>query len=227
VNEGGGPGDPVGGRRGLFLVVEGVEGAGKSTQVAMLSRWLKTRGISHIATREPGGTALGEALRALVLDRTDLSVPPEAELLVILAARATFVQEVVRPALERGELVLSDRYELSTFAYQGWGRGLDLEVVRHLSRFATGGLAPDLYLLLDLSVQEGAQRQRQQGKGADRFEGAGEAFLSRVRQGYLALAALEPNIQRVDALGTSDAVHEQMKAVLQARFPETFGPLDG
>ena len=216
-----------GGRRGLFLVVEGVEGAGKSTQVAMLSRWLKTRGISHIATREPGGTSVGEVLRSLVLNRTDLSVPPESELLVILAARAAFVQEVVRPALDRGELVLSDRYELSTFAYQGWGRGLDLEAVRRVSRFATGGLAPDLYLLLDLSVQEGAERQRQQGKGTDRFEGAGEAFLTRVRQGYLALAGSEPNIERVDASGTSDAVHRQLTAVLQARFPETFGPLDG
>jgi dTMP kinase len=213
--------------RGLFLVVEGVEGAGKSTQVALLSGWLDARGVSHIATREPGGTAIGEALRSLVLDRTDLTVPPESELLVILAARAAFVQEVVRPALERGELVLSDRYELSTFAYQGWGRGLDLAEVRRLSAFATGGLSPDVYLLLDLSVQEGAHRQRRQGKGADRFEGAGEAFLSRVRQGYLALAGTEPNVQRVDASGTADAVHRQLTAALQARFPETFGPLDG
>jgi dTMP kinase len=162
-----------------------------------------------------------------VLNRTDLTVPPESELLVILAARAAFVQEVVRPALARGELVLSDRYELSTFAYQGWGRGLDLTEIRRVSRFATGGLSPDLYLLLDLSVEEGAERQRRQGKGTDRFEGAGQAFLSRVRQGYLALAGSEPNVVRVDASGTSDAVHRQLTAVLQARFPETFGPLDG
>jgi dTMP kinase len=137
------------------------------------------------------------------------------------------VQQVVRPALERGILVLSDRYELSTLAYQGAGRGLDLEALRGLGRFATGGLSPDLYLLLDLPAAEGADRQRRQGKGTDRFEGAGEAFLTRVRQGYLALAEREPNVVRMDASGTSDAVHEQVKAVLQARFPETFGPLPG
>src|SRR5690606_33792944 len=125
---------------------------------------------------------------ALVLKRTDLSIPPESELLVILAARAAFVQEVVRPALARGEVVVSDRYDLSTFAYQGWGRGIALEELRRLSAFATGGLAPDLYVLLDLPVAEGAQRQRRQGKDADRFEGEGEAFLSRVREGYLSLA---------------------------------------
>ena len=213
--------------RGLFLVVEGVEGAGKSTQVAMLSRWMDSLGTRHVATREPGGTAVGEALRALVLNRTDLDLPPESELLVILAARAAFVRDVVRPALERGEVVLSDRYDLSTFAYQGWGRGLDLDQVRRLSAFATGGLSPDLYVVLDVPVQEGAQRQRRQGKGTDRFEGAGEAFLTRVREGYLSMAKTEAAVQLVDATGTSDAVHDRVRALLQTRFPETFRASDG
>jgi dTMP kinase len=209
-------------RRGLFLVVEGIEGAGKTTQVGLLSVWMRERGIANVATREPGGTPLGEVLRSLVLGRTDLEVPAESELLVILAARAAFVQSVVRPALERGEVVLSDRYDLSTFAYQGWGRSLELDALRRLSAFATGGLTPDLYVLLDVPVRDGAARQRLQGKGTDRFEGAGEAFLSRVREGYLALAESDPGVHLVNAAGTSDAVHERIKGLLQTRFPETF-----
>jgi dTMP kinase len=192
----------------------------------MLSTWLSERGVAHVATREPGGTAVGEALRSLVLGRTDLDISPETELLVILAARAAFVKEVVRPALERGDIVLSDRYDLSTFAYQGWGRGLDLDAVRRMSAFATGGLRPQLYVVLDVSVQEGRERQLQQGKGSDRFEGEGEAFLSRVRDGYLALAKSEPTVRSLDARGTADAVHERIVELLEREFPETFAPAD-
>jgi dTMP kinase len=212
----------TGGRRGLFLVVEGIEGAGKTTQVALLSAWMRSIGVGHVATREPGGTPLGEALRSLVLNRTDVDLPPESELLVILAARAAFVRDVVRPALARGEVVLSDRYDLSTFAYQGFGRGLDLDAVRRLSAFATGGLTPDLYVLLDVEVRDGSARQHLQGKGGDRFEGEGEAFLTRVRDGYLALARTQPGVHLVPAAGTSDAVHESVKSLLRAHFPETF-----
>jgi len=207
---------------GVFLVFEGVEGAGKTTQVARLSRWLDELRVPHLTTREPGGTPVGEAIRSLVLNRTDLDLPPESELLMILAARAAFVRDVVRPALERGLLVVSDRYDLSTFAYQGWGRGLDLEEVRRLSRFASGGLTPDLYLVLDVAVEEGADRQRLQGKGPDRFEGEGAAFLSRVRDGYLALAQSEDTVRLLDAGGTADAVHERVAELLSAAFPETF-----
>ena len=213
---------PVRGGRGLFLVLEGVEGAGKSTQAALLSGWLREEGIPHTSTREPGGTGLGEAVRALVLDRSDLFVPLEAELLLILAARAAFVKEVVVPALQRGEVVVSDRYDLSTFAYQGWGRGLDLEEVRRLNAFATGGLRPDLYLLLDVSVRQGLDRQRVQGKAGDRFEREGDAFLGRVREGYQALSRSEGRVRTVDATGTADAVHERVKALLTEAFPETF-----
>jgi dTMP kinase len=215
-------GDPA---RGLFLVLEGVEGAGKTTQVAMLSRWLEKQGVPHRTAREPGGTPVGEAIRSLVLSRTDLDLPPESELLAILAARAAFVRDVVRSALERGETVVSDRYDLSTFAYQGWGRGLDLEDVRRMSAFAAGGLTPDLYIVLDVPVEVGADRQREQGKGRDRFEGEGAGFLSRVRQGYLALAGSDPRVRLVDARGTPDAVHEKVTTLLRGEFPETFpGP---
>lgn len=215
-------GDPA---RGLFLVLEGVEGAGKTTQVALLSHWLAGQGVPHRTAREPGGTPVGEALRSLVLNRTDLDLPPESELLAILAARAAFVRDVVRPALERGETVVSDRYDLSTFAYQGWGRGLDLEDVRRMSAFAAGGLTPDLYIVLDVPVEMGADRQREQGKGRDRFEGEGAGFLSRVRQGYLALAGSDARVRLLDARGTPDAIHEKVISLLRGEFPETFpGP---
>jgi dTMP kinase len=200
-----------------------VEGAGKTTQAALLARWLEEQGIPHRATREPGGTPVGEAIRSLVLKRTDLDISPETELLAILAARAAFVRDVVRPALERGELVISDRYDLSTFAYQGWGRGLDLGELRRMSAFAAGGLSPDLSVILDVPVDEGARRQRAQRKERDRFEGEAAGFLTRVRDGYLALSGSDPRVRLLDARGTADAVHEQVKALLRTVFPETFG----
>jgi dTMP kinase len=208
--------------RGLFLVLEGVEGAGKSTQVRSLSNWMEGRGVTHLCTREPGGTPLGEALRTLVLDRTELDLAAESELFLILAARAAFVRDVVRPALARGEVVVADRYDLSTYAYQGWGRGLDLEALRAMSAFATGGLRPDLYVVLDVPVDEGSQRQLRQGKSRDRFEGEGAAFLTRVRDGYVALAASDPDVYLQDATGSVEAVHEAVTGLLDARFPETF-----
>ena len=123
--------------RGRFVVLEGVEGAGKSTQVRLLGEWLESCDIPFTLTREPGGTEVGEAIRHVVQDRAELSVPPETELLLYLAARAAFVQEVALPVLERGELLIADRFSLSTFAYQGFGRGLDLEEVRRMDRFAS------------------------------------------------------------------------------------------
>jgi len=210
-----------------FVVLEGVEGSGKSTQVGLLSGWLEGRGIAHTATREPGGTPLGEAVRALVLERTEVGLPAEAELLLVTAARAAFVREVVLPALERGQVVVSDRYDLSTFAYQGWGRGLDLEAVERINAFATGGLRADLYLVLDVPVDQGIERQRSQGKGGDRFEREGAAFLTRVREGYLALAERDERVRLVDATGTADAVHERVTEILLLELPETFLPANG
>ena len=210
--------------QGLFLVLEGVEGVGKSTQARLLSAWLAGLDVAHTMTREPGGTGLGEAIRSLVLERSDLAVSIEAELLLILAARTVFVKRVVRPALEKGEVVVSDRYDLSTLAYQGWGRGIDLDTVKRLNSFATGGLRPDLYLLLDLSAVEGLERQRLAGKTSDRLESEGEAFLSRVREGYLALSASEDRVRALDGSGPPEAVHARVKALLQEEFPETFGP---
>lgn len=206
---------------GLFLVLEGVEGAGKTTQARLLANWLGERGLEVVSTREPGGTAVGEAVRSVLLDRAEMDIPAETELLLVLAARAAFVRQVVRPALARGAVVLADRFSLSTLAYQGYGRGLDLEQVRRLDAFARGGVDPDLTLVLQVPLEEGTRRQRAGGKGRDRMERAGEAFHERVAEGYRALAS-DPRVHALDALGTPDAVHERIRAALRTARPGTF-----
>ena len=210
---------------GLFIVLEGVEGAGKTTQTRLLADWLTSIGQSVTATREPGGTAVGEAVRAVLLDRTDLEVPAESELLLVLAARAAFVRDVVRPALEQGDVVVADRFSLSTLAYQGHGRGLDLDSVRSLDAFARGGINPHLTILFDLDPQEGVRRQSVAGKGRDRIERAGEDFHTRVADGYRELALSEPGVAVVDAMGTPEEVHLRVREALHQAFPGTFVPI--
>jgi dTMP kinase len=207
---------------GRFIVLEGGDGVGKTTQAALLSSWLAAREIPHILTREPGGTPVGEAIREVVLGRDDLEMPAESELLLILAARAAFVRDVVRPALEAGQVVLADRFELSTLAYQGYGRGLDLQDVRHGLQIATGGLTPDLYIVLDLPTDAAGERRRQDGVAPDRIEKEGDGFLQSVHAGYLALAETEPGVQLLSARGTPEEVHARIRGLLEARYPETF-----
>lgn len=209
--------------RARFIVLEGGEGAGKSTQAALLSAWLTAAGVRHRVAREPGGTPVGEAIRSVVLGRRDLEMPPESELFLILAARAAFVRDVVRPALDAGELVVADRFALSTLAYQGYGRGLDLDDVRHAVALATGGLVPDLYVVLDVPVAEGAARQKRGGKQPDRIEQEGDAFLRRVRDGYLDLADTEGNVRVVSGVGAPEEVHAAIRGLLMSEFPGTFG----
>jgi dTMP kinase len=208
---------------GRFVVLEGVEGAGKTTQVRLLSTWLVAMGVPHLAAREPGGTGVGEGIRELLLEQRELAMPAETELLLMLAARAAFVQDVVRPALAEGRVVVADRFDLSTFAYQGYGRGLPLDEVRRLNAFATGGLVPDLYVVLDLPVGEGAERQQREGRERDRIEREGVAFLERVRAGYQALCADEGRARVVDARGAPEVVHGRLRTLLEGAFPETFG----
>ncbi len=210
---------------GRFIVLEGGEGSGKTTQAALLSGWLSQAGVDHRLAREPGGTAVGEAIRSVVLDHRDLDMPPECELFLILAARAAFVRDVVRPALAEGLLVLADRFALSTLAYQGYARGLDLEEVRGAIDLATGGLEPDLYVVLDVPVGEGTSRQRRAGMPPDRIEQEGDSFLRRVREGYLALAESEARVRIVDGLGSPEEVHGRIRALLAAELPVTFTPL--
>ena len=204
------------------MVLEGVEGAGKSTQARLLGEWMEACGIPFTLTREPGGTEVGEAIRNVVQDRPELSVPPETELLLYLAARTAFVKEVALPVLERGELLIADRFSLSTYAYQGYGRGLDLDEVRRMDRFASGGLAPDIYLVLDLPVKAGRARQKAAGKREDRLEGAGEDFLDAGGRGYRELASTDESIRLVDALGTPLEVHMRVREILRRELPETF-----
>jgi dTMP kinase len=207
-------------KRGLFLVFEGVEGSGKSTQASWLTEWLVSRGVPAALCREPGGTALGEEIRALVLEGGE--VPPRSELLLMLAARAVFVDEVVRPRLEEGQVVIADRYELSTYAYQGYGRGLPLEEVRRLNEFATGGLRPDLTLVLDVPLSEGEARRTAAGRSSDRIERAGTAFHERVGEAYRLLAEQEPDVEVIDGLGSPEVVQSRILDRLRRRYPETF-----
>jgi dTMP kinase len=169
---------------------------------------------------------VGEAIRSVLLDRVELDVPPPTELLLILAARSAFVRKVVRPALERGEVVLADRYEPSTLAYQGYGRGLDLGEIQRLNAFATGGLEADLTVVLDVPVETGLARQAREGKDADRMERGGRAFLERVRTGYRELAARDSRTVLVDARGSSDEVHGVVRKSVEACLRGTL-PLRG
>lgn len=208
---------------GLFIVLEGVEGAGKSTQARLLDEWLQELGLPRTLAREPGGTPVGEAIRRVVLDKGELTMPAETELFLILAARSAFTREVVRPALDAGHVVVADRYDLSTFAYQGYGRGLDLDTIRGANEVATGGLRPRLYLILDLPVDAGLER-KSGGERSDRIEREGAMFLTRVREGYQALAGTLSNAVLIPAQGTPEDVQGSIRKALLERFPETFSP---
>jgi dTMP kinase len=203
----------------MFLVLEGVEGSGKSTQARLLGRWLTERGVPHVLTREPGGTAVGEEIRQILLHGHDM--PPESELLLMNAARAVFVREVVRPALEAGKIVIADRFSLSSLAYQGYGRQLPLVNVRAVCEFAAGGLEPDLTIVLDVPVDTGEARRATRG-GADRIERAGTEFHARVAEAYRLLPDTERGVVRVSGTGSVDDVHERIRALLTTRFAETF-----
>lgn len=178
---------------GRFITFEGGEGSGKTTQIRLLATWLIEQGYDVLTTREPGGTRIGDAIRALLLDPSYTEMRPETEILLFSAARAQIVGQVIRPHLARGGIVLCDRFADSTLAYQGYGRQLDLETLRQITSFATGNLVPDLTICLDLPVEVGLQRKR----GGDRAEWTRMeqeqiAFHERVRRGFLALAAAEP-----------------------------------
>lgn len=208
--------------RGFFLVLEGVEGAGKTTQARLLSRWMAERRIAHRIGREPGGTRVGEAIRRVLLDAPGREMPAETELLLLLAARAAFVRDVVRPALTSGEVMIADRFELSSLAYQGRGRGLDSDAVRALNAFATGAVRPDLTLVLDLPVAAGIARQSRAGKARDRIEGEGEVWLERVREAYRMLAAGDERVRLIDASGTEADVGRVVRKTVEDALPESF-----
>ncbi len=194
--------------RGQFITVEGIEGAGKSTQLGVIGDFLNQQGITVVVTREPGGTELGEAVRELLLDPDNRGMSTDAELLLVFAARAEHLHKVIRPALDAGDWVLSDRFTDATFAYQGGGRGVEAARIEILEEWVQGSLRPDLTLLLDLSVEVGMARIAARGQ-ADRFERESEAFFQRIRASYRQRADDEPQrLSRIDASGSIDAVSQ-------------------
>jgi len=200
---------------GKLITIEGGEGAGKSTVIEAVRSLLIEHGHEVVQTREPGGTAVGEAIRAMLLDPAS-SLLPETELLLMFAARAQLVRETIRPALARGATVLSDRFTDASFAYQGGGRGIDSGRIAELERWAAG-IRPDLTLLLDLGVDQGMARARGRGGDPDRIEREDEAFFQRVRATYLARAAAEPlRWQVIDASRPVADVVAQVRIALTA-----------
>jgi len=205
---------------GRFVTLEGIEGVGKSTQVARLSSRLDEQGIAHVLTREPGGTPLAESIRGLVLGKREEDLPATAELLLMFAARAVHLKNHVEPNLQAGRWVICDRFTDATYAYQGGGRGLGVEQIRTLETMVQGALRPDLTILLDASVGEALSRAaaRNLGSLADRFESERGEFFERVRAAYLARAAAEPNrIAVVDATLSVAEVSTQILNLLKAR----------
>ena len=206
---------------GRFITFEGGEGCGKSTQIRLLAERLRAAGREVLLTREPGGTALAEKIRSLVREESDDPPNPRAETLLFLASRAQVVENVIRPALAAGTWVLCDRFADSTFAYQGYGRGLDLASLKGLNSFATGGLVPDRTVLLEVSPEVSAKRMRAReaatNTDADRMEKAGDDFHSRLKQGFLELAAMEP--ERFAVILADGSVEEVEEAVWNSIQP--------
>jgi dTMP kinase len=203
--------------RGTFITVEGGEGAGKTTMMDRMAEWLSARGRTVVRTREPGGTELAEKLREILLDKKTVGLSGQAELLLMFAARAQHLAELIRPALQRGDTVLCDRFTDATWAYQGGGRGLPLEDIGALEHLVHGDLQPELTLLLDIPVAQGLRRASHRGE-TDRFEEESTGFFERVRRAYLARAAAAPErFAIVDASAGLEEVWAQVATVLQQR----------
>ncbi len=203
--------------RGVFITFEGGEGCGKSTQIGLLEAVLAGLGLGVVVLREPGGTDLGEVVRAILLDRAHDAMSARAELLLYEASRAQLIVERIRPALAIGEVVVCDRFTDSTLAYQGYGRGLLLEEIAQLNRMTTGGLTPDLTVMLDIAPVIGLARATH--GGTDRLEAEDVGFHERVRRGFLELAAADPaRCVVIDASGTAEEVHAHVIDALR-RIP--------
>ncbi len=203
----------------MFITLEGPEGSGKSSQLPALAEFLRSRGYTVLTTREPGGTPIGDQVRQVLTRMENQGMSPRSETLLFCAARAQLVDQVIRPALARGEVVISDRYADSTLAYQGYGHGNDLAVLRQLLHFATGGLWPELTLLLDVDSAAGLERRRSSGGEWNRLDDYALSFHQRVRQGYLDLARSQPERWVVvDAAQPMDAVQQALRQVVLRRL---------
>ncbi len=212
--------------RGLFITLEGIEGSGKSTQIIMLSHHLREGGCPVVVTREPGGTMIGDQARKILLDPANTLLVPRAELLLYAAARAQHLEELILPALQSGKVVLCDRFSDATLAYQGYGRGLDVELIRELDRITTNGIRPDLTLLLDIEAAAGLGRARGRNRrdgleSEARFENETLAFHERVRAGYRALATQEPGRYRVvDASPPPDEIQARLRRIVDEKLAD-------
>lgn len=209
----------------MFITFEGIEGSGKSTQIVLLANYLSAHNRSVMLTREPGGTMIGDKIRKILLDPEHTVLAPKAELLLYAAARAQHLQELIEPELRAGRIVLCDRFADATVAYQGYGRGLDLDVIVELDRIVTSGLRPDLTVLLDIDAAVGLARARgrnsSRGLEAEgRFENEQLAFHDRVRQGYLLQAKREPDRFRiVDASAAPDQIQNRIREIVEKALP--------
>jgi dTMP kinase len=210
--------------KGTFITFEGIEGSGKSTQIALLANYLTARGVRHVLTREPGGTLIGDQVRKILLDPANRSLDPAAELFLYAASRAQHLREIIMPALADGTNVLCDRFSDATLAYQGYGRGLDIEMISTLDRIVTAGIRPDLTLLFDIEAVSGIARARGRNNSCGleaeaRFENEELAFHERVRQGYLTLVAQEPErIRVVDASSSPEVIQAKVRKIVDERL---------
>ncbi|MCP3851418.1 MAG: dTMP kinase [Gammaproteobacteria bacterium] len=199
---------------GKFITIEGSEGAGKSTNIAFLQEYLESKNIEFILTREPGGTPIAEKIRDLLLDKSNNSLCDDAELLLMFAARAQHLNELIIPTLESGKWVISDRFTDASYAYQGGGRGLSWEKIAQLEQWVQGQLRPDATILLDIPVDIGMERVRERGE-TDRFEQEQLTFFNRIRDAYLKLAKDNPErFHIIDTQPSIDEVYKQMIAVM-------------
>ena len=205
-------------QQGKFVSFEGIEGCGKTTQIALLSEYLKKRNIPHTITREPGGTAVGEGIRKILLNSETIHLTAASELLLFYASRSQNIQEKIKPALERGEMVICDRYYHASMAYQGYGRGIPLDFIQKLTDLVCQPYRPDMTFLLDIEPEVGLARARARNhartENEGRFEAENLAFYNKVRDGYLELASEDERIQLIYADRPIEAVHRHLLTLL-------------
>lgn len=204
---------------GIFITFEGIDGCGKSTQCELLKDYLEGIGKEFIFVREPGGTVIGERIREILLDKKNTQMTSRAELLLFEAARAQITEEVIKPALEQGKIVLCDRFFDSSSAYQGMARGMGMDFVASLNMAATGGLKPDITFFFDISVEEALARRGKRGEASDRIELAGIKFQEDVRKGYLQIAEeSEGRVVTIDAAKGIEEIFDQIKKTLEGKI---------
>lgn len=201
--------------KGLFITFEGVDGCGKTTQINLLKEYFEKQNKTVLLTREPGAKGLGTKLREILLNY-DGEVSPNCESFLFLADRAQHIDTIIKPAVERGEIVLCDRHTDSTVAYQGYGRGVDKEQIHMLNNIATSGMLPDLTLIFDIDIETSMSRV---GKEKDRMESAGKEFFERVRNGYLEIAKANPDrVKLLNGSKSIEVLHEEIKEIIKQQF---------